>query len=145
SGSAISSGVNPTRLRRGATGTPAALRRATARRERPPCAIGIESKSSSEFRAEEVPLLIVDPPGQGQLLPWLRQTNVWLRVTSPARGAMRPESGKFTGNEPTISPLSGWRCRLLHNRRYVSSPPSSNVPAGPLSPIHLDAVRLIHG
>jgi hypothetical protein len=35
SGSAISSGVSPTRLRRGATGTPALLRRAIAKRERP--------------------------------------------------------------------------------------------------------------
>ena len=49
--SAISSGVSPTRLRRGATGTPALLRRAIARRERPPCAIGIEAKSCSKFRA----------------------------------------------------------------------------------------------
>src|SRR5262249_10988288 len=40
SGSAITSGVSPTRLRRGATGTPALWRRAIARRERPPPAIG---------------------------------------------------------------------------------------------------------
>src|SRR5262249_52225836 len=53
------------------------------------CAVGTESKSCSEFRAEEVPLLIVDPPGQGQLPPWQRRTNVWLRVTSPARRAKR--------------------------------------------------------
>ena len=66
SGSAITSGVSPTRLRSGATSTPALSRRAIARRERPP-AIGIEAKSCSEFRAEEVPLLIVDPSGQGQL------------------------------------------------------------------------------
>src|SRR5262245_65999804 len=71
-------------------GTPALLRRAIARRERPPPAVGIESKSCSEFRAEEVPLLIINPPGQGQLPPWLRRTNIWLRVTSPARGAKRP-------------------------------------------------------
>src|SRR5262249_52649984 len=93
------SGVSPARLRRGATGTPALWRRATARRERLPCAVGIESRSCSEFRAEEVPLLIVDPPGHRQLLSWLRRTNVWLRVTSPTRGAMRPRSVNFTGNE----------------------------------------------
>jgi hypothetical protein len=39
------------------------LRRAIARRESPPPAIGIDAKSRSEFRAE-VPLLIVDPPGR---------------------------------------------------------------------------------
>jgi hypothetical protein len=60
--SAISSGVSPTRLRRGATGTPALFRHAIARRVRPPCAIGIEAKSCSEFRAEEVLLLILGPP-----------------------------------------------------------------------------------
>jgi hypothetical protein len=60
--SAISSGVSPTRLRRGATGTPALFRRAIAGRVRPPCAIGIEAKSCSEFRAEEVLLLILGPP-----------------------------------------------------------------------------------
>jgi hypothetical protein len=65
SGSAISSGVSPTRLRRGATGTPALLRRAIAWRLRPPPAIGIEAKSGLEFRAEAVPLLIIDPPGRG--------------------------------------------------------------------------------
>ena len=32
-----------------------------------PPAVGIESKSCSKFRTEEVPLLIIDPPGQGQL------------------------------------------------------------------------------
>src|SRR5262249_25331598 len=85
SGSAITSGVSPTRLRRGATGTPALWTRAIARRERPPCAVGIESRPCSEFRAEEVPLLIVEPPGQ----EWLRRTNVWRRVTNPARGAKR--------------------------------------------------------
>src|SRR5215471_15467290 len=123
SGSAITSGVSPARLRRGATGTPALLRRAIARRERPPPAIGIEAKSRSEFRAEEVPLLIVDPPGQGRLPPWLRRTNVWLRVTSPPRRAKRPRRSKFTGGGGTIScagqvsqrqdPLAGRRCRLL--------------------------------
>jgi hypothetical protein len=54
--------VNPTRLRRGATGTRALLRRAIAKRERPRCAIGIEAKSCFEFRAKDVPLLILDPP-----------------------------------------------------------------------------------
>jgi hypothetical protein len=33
-----------------------------ARRERPPCAVGIDAKSCSEFRAEEVPLLTIHPP-----------------------------------------------------------------------------------
>src|SRR6516164_9249516 len=61
SGSAIISGVSPTRLRRGTTGTPALWRRAIARRERPPPAIGIESKSCSEFRTREVPLPMFDP------------------------------------------------------------------------------------
>src|SRR5262249_34040792 len=88
SGSAITSGVNPARLRRDAP-TPALLRRAIARQERPPPAIGIDAKSCSEFRAEEVPLLIVDPSGQGQLPPWLRRTNVWRRVTSPRRTEKR--------------------------------------------------------
>jgi hypothetical protein len=97
SGSAISSGVTPTRLRRGATGTPALLRRAIARRERPPCAIGIEAKSRSEFRAEAVPLLILEPPAAAIVTPWLRRTNVWRRVTSPARGAKRLRSVK-SGN-----------------------------------------------
>jgi hypothetical protein len=60
-GSAITSGVSPARPRRAATGTPALLRRAIAKRERPPCAIGIEAKSCSEFRTEEVRLLIRDP------------------------------------------------------------------------------------
>ena len=36
------------------------FRRAFARRVRPNCAIGIEAKSA-EFRAEEVPFLILDP------------------------------------------------------------------------------------
>src|SRR5262249_15950608 len=88
-GSAITSGVSPARLRRGSTGTPALWRRAIARRERPPPAIGIDAKSCSEFRAEEVPLLIIYPPGQGKLPPWLRRTNVWRRVTSHARRAKR--------------------------------------------------------
>jgi hypothetical protein len=61
SGSAISSGVSPTRLRRGATGTPALLRRAIARRERPPCAIGIEAKPRSEFRAEDKQRRLTSP------------------------------------------------------------------------------------
>ena len=52
-------GLSPTRLRRGTTGTPAFLRRAIARRERPPCAVGIDPKSCSEFRADEVPLLTI--------------------------------------------------------------------------------------
>src|SRR5262249_7561064 len=88
----------PTRLRRGATGTPALLRRAIARRERPPPAVGIESKSCSEFRAEEVPLLIIDSPGQGQLPP-LASTNKYL-----AQGNKSPterkatKTRKFTGS-----------------------------------------------
>src|SRR5262249_15966777 len=61
-GSAITSGISPARLRRGSTCTPALLRRAIARRVSPPCAIGIDAKSCSEFRAEEVPLRIIDPP-----------------------------------------------------------------------------------
>jgi hypothetical protein len=40
------------------------LRRAIARRERPPCAIGIDAKSCPGVRAEEVPLLIFDPPAR---------------------------------------------------------------------------------
>src|SRR5262249_14823558 len=35
--------------------------------------------------------------------------------------------------------LAGRRCRLLHHRWYVSSPPSSDVPARPLSAIQCDA------
>ena len=54
----ITSDVSPTRLRRGATGTPVLLRRATAKRERPPWAIGIDAKPGSEFSAEEAPLVI---------------------------------------------------------------------------------------
>src|SRR5262249_28481167 len=83
----MTSGVNPTRLRRGATGTPALWRRAIARRESPPPAIGIESKSCSEFRAEEVRLLIIDPPGQGQLA----STNKCL-----AQSNKSPTEGKAT-------------------------------------------------
>ena len=58
SGSATSSDVSPTRLRMGATGTPALSRRSIARRVRPPCAIGSDAKSGSEFR---VPLFILIP------------------------------------------------------------------------------------
>src|SRR5262249_43531905 len=83
-GAATTAGVRPTRRRRGATGTPALLRRAIARRKGPPPAIGIDAKSCSEFRAEEVPLLIIDRPAGP---PWLRRTNVWLRVTSPVWGS----------------------------------------------------------
>ena len=54
-------------LRRGTTGTPALWRRAIARRERPP-RVGIESRSCSEFRAEEVLLLILEPSA-GTILP----------------------------------------------------------------------------
>src|SRR6516164_7041626 len=82
-----------------------ALSRAIARRERPPPAIGIEAKSCSEFRAEEVPFLIIDPRGQGQLPPWLRRTNVWLRVTNSARWARRLRS------EPPIDVQHGLRPR----------------------------------
>ena len=43
---------------------------------------------------------------------------------------------KKRGSLPAMSQrqdlLSGQRCRLLHDRWYVSSPPSSDVPAGPL-------------
>src|SRR5262249_18305011 len=53
SGLAITSGVSPARLSRGATGTPWLFRRAIAMRESPPCAVGIAAK------LEEVPLLIV--------------------------------------------------------------------------------------
>ena len=112
SGSAISSGVTPTRLRRGATGTPALLRRAIARRERPPCAIGIEAKSCSEFRAEAVPLLILEPPAAAIVTPWLRRTNVWRRVTSPAR------RGKATKNHGRAAP-SG--CDPPHQPKAGSS------------------------
>ena len=48
---------------------PALWRRAIARRERPPRAVGIEAKSCAEFRAEAVPLLIIDLPGRGNLPP----------------------------------------------------------------------------
>jgi hypothetical protein len=39
-----------------------------------------------------VPLLILDPPA-GAIATWLRRTNVWRRVTSPARGgkATKPQ------------------------------------------------------
>jgi uncharacterized membrane protein YeaQ/YmgE (transglycosylase-associated protein family) len=69
-------------LRRGATGTPALLRRATARRERPPCAIGIEAKSGSEFR---VPLLIFDP---------LTGATVTVAVNVPAHHSVTPRLPK---------------------------------------------------
>src|SRR5262249_32448892 len=81
SGSAIASGVSPARLRSGATSTPALLRRAIASLLRPPPAIGIEAKSCSEFRAEEVPMLILERPGR-QLPPRLRQTKIWRSVAS---------------------------------------------------------------
>src|SRR6478672_4802403 len=55
-------------------GTPALLRRAIARRERPPPAIGIEARSCSEFRAEAVPLLIIDRPA-GRNCPRMASTN----------------------------------------------------------------------
>src|SRR5262249_18023388 len=70
-------------LRRGATGTPAPSRRAIARRVRPPCAMGIEAKSCSEFRAE---VLILDP-GRDNCRSWQQRTNVWHRVTSPEQTA----------------------------------------------------------
>src|SRR5262249_19230123 len=91
SGSAIASGVSPTRLRRGATSTPALLRRAIASLLRPPPAIGIEAKSCSEFRAEELPILILERPGR-QLPPRLRQTKVWRSVASPRTRAKRLRS-----------------------------------------------------
>ncbi len=53
---------------------PELWRRAIARRERPPRAVGIEAKSFAEFRAEAVPLLIIDLPGRGNLPP-LAATN----------------------------------------------------------------------
>src|SRR5262249_30638398 len=46
---------------------------------------------------------------------------------------MRPGSGRFTGNEPTVSPLSGGAAGYFRTVWYVSSPSSSDVPAGPLS------------
>src|SRR5262249_35082594 len=74
---------------------------------------------------------------------------IWLRVTSPPRRAKRPRRGKFTGSAAQFralgpisqrqDPLAGRRCRLLHNRWYVSSPPSSNVPARPLRAIQRGA------
>ena len=57
----------------------------------------------SYLRAEEVPALIIDPPGQGQLPPWQRRTNVWRRVTSPGSGAPRQRSARQRqrqGDEP---------------------------------------------
>src|SRR5215831_16609626 len=65
---------------------------------KPPPAIGIESKSCSEFRAEEVLLLILEPSAGTNIAAWQQRTNVWLRVTSPARGAKRPRGGKFNGS-----------------------------------------------
>jgi len=47
--------------------------------------------------------LIIDPPGQGQLPPWQRRTNVWRRVTSPGSGAPRQRSARQRqrqGDEP---------------------------------------------
>jgi hypothetical protein len=74
SGSAITSAVSPTRLRRGPTGTPALLRRAIARRESPPCVIGIEPKPFSEFGAEELGLLILELPA-GAIATTMAATN----------------------------------------------------------------------
>ena len=48
-------------LYRGAIGTPALFRSAIAKRERPPCAVGIDAKSCLEFTVEEVPLLTIHP------------------------------------------------------------------------------------
>jgi hypothetical protein len=133
SGSAISSGVSPARLRRGATGTPALLRRASARRERPPCAIGIEAKSCSEFRAEEVPLLILDPPGKANLPRWQQGTNVWRRVTNLARVAMRLRSVKFP-NPGQWCPVgwmaSGNYCAPGSDKAPAAIPKNGWCPAG---------------
>jgi hypothetical protein len=83
SGSAITSGVSPTRLRRGSTGTPALLRRAIAMRERPR-AVGIEAKSCSEFKTWEAPLpsLALGTSKTATLAPtskYLAQSNKSLR------------------------------------------------------------------
>src|SRR5262249_24567054 len=107
SGSAIISGVSPTRLRRGTTGTPATSRRATARREKPPCAIGVEAKVSSEINAVEVPLLILEPPAgeiaimtarphRGSVLDWRQRTKDWRKVSSRRVGVKRHKK-RFRG------------------------------------------------
>src|SRR5262249_36932135 len=46
------------------------------------------------------------PPGQEQLPPWLRRTNIWLRVTSPAPGAKRPRSGEVYRQRGAFVPLA---------------------------------------
>src|SRR5262249_35674859 len=104
SGSAIISGVSPTCLRSGTTGTPALLRRAIARRERPPPAIGIEAKSCSEFRADEVPLLIIDPTRAGTIAT-MASTNKYLAQSNKSRtgGQSDQEAEKFTGQRGAIS------------------------------------------
>src|SRR5262249_42512216 len=69
----------------------------------PPPAAGIESKSCSEFRTEEVPLLIIDPPGQAQLA----STNKCLAQSNNSRrGAKRPRGGKFTGSAAQFRALA---------------------------------------
>jgi hypothetical protein len=67
----------PQAEQRGATG------RGIARRERPRCAIGIEAKSCSEFRAEAVPLLILEPPAAA--IATMAATNKCLARNSKSR------------------------------------------------------------
>ena len=70
-------------------GASALLRRAIARRARPPCAIGVEAKSCSEFRAEAVVLPIFEPPGRANRHHGSERTKVWRRITSLGQGAKR--------------------------------------------------------
>jgi hypothetical protein len=61
----------------------------TARRESPPCAIGLKPipVQNSRLKSSDCSSLSRQ---QGRLLPpWQRRTNVWRKVTNPARGAKR--------------------------------------------------------
>ena len=43
----------------------------------------LKPSSVQTSRAEEVPLLILEPPTGAIVTPWQRRTNVWRRVTNP--------------------------------------------------------------
>src|SRR5262249_61635840 len=80
-------------------------------------------------------------PFTGQLPPWQRRTNAWRKPTSPARGPKRLISGQAIPaarrnfvHRQRQGPLRVSAAGLLNDYWYVGSPPSSDVPAGPLRP-----------
>jgi hypothetical protein len=96
-----------------------------ARRASPPCAIGMEAKSTAECRAEDVSLLTFEPPAARQP-PWLRRTNVWPRVTSPVWGSRLHErrvptskvAESFMSNFENRCANCGGKFGLVHHQHW---------------------------